>query len=804
MKNFILSLVFLFFGIYTAKASPLKIDINGKVRNEQMEPVIGASVYLLSASTSALIKTAVTDENGNFVINDAPSGTYYVEVSAIGLAKTKSENFAISNKEVTLPVLSMPLASTAIEEVEVKGEIPLIQSTNGKLILNVENSSISAGNNALEIVKRAPGVSVDKDDNILLMGRQGVTVTIDGRQTYMTGEQLATFLKSTDGSQIKSVEVSTSRSAKDDAEGASGIINITMKKNKIEGFNGAFLASGAMGNLFRGNSSVNLNYKKNNTTLFGNYAYTNDKLKENLGITRDIRNKDELTVFDQKANMFDHARTHSYKLGIEQKTSQRNTVVAQFSGYNNVSQEEIIGVTSMGSSIQIIDSLMNSSSVAEEGFNRYSINVNNEFAIDTLGRKLTADVDYSTFRKLTNVDYEYQTLFPDLSPIYDTEYERSNPSIKIKIFATKLDYVQPIGKGNLETGLKYSTVKTDNSILFEQLVDESWQNNTQRTNNFFYTEQIAAVYGNYSRDVGKWSLTAGLRGEYTFSDGKSITQNTRVKRNYFDLFPSASVSYNAHENHVLSISYARKITRPNYRNLNPFEEYIDKRTFQRGNPYLQPEYTDGLTLNYTLYKMFNVTLGHDRTNDALVESMGQDTIAKTTWVTKENLAQTRTTYLNISAPLRVGKFWSIYNNLTGIHMFFDGPISGYYVKQGSLFFQGSSMHTFKINPAFSAEMNLNYTSPFLYNVYRLESKFNTDLGITYTMKDQRSSLKLAVTDVFRTNRNNLSTDFEEFKSTIRQYHDNQTVRLTYSYKFGNLKQSLRKKDRDSDEKNRAL
>lgn len=790
--------------VHFAWASRQETDVKGKVVNEQQEAIIGASVYLLSSSTQAIIKTSVTNESGYYEIKNAPQGSFVIEVSAVGLSKFKSEPFTVVDRGIEMDIITMLPLSTEIEAVEIKGELPLIQSTNGKLILNVENSSISAGNNALEVLKRAPGVSVDKDDNVLLMGQQGVNVTIDGRQTYMTGDQLATFLKSTDGAQIKSIEVSTTRSAKDDAEGAAGVINIVMKKNRIEGFNGSFVASGGMGNRFRGNSSINLNYKKNNTTLFGNYSYTDNTTESDLAIERTIPNNNENTVFDQTAELFEKDRTHAYKIGIEQKTSDRNILTLQFSGNNNIEDQDNASITNMGPALTVIDSIMNTNSSSVERFNRYSFNANNEFKIDTAGTKLTADLDYSRFSTGTDIDYLYKTMFPDLSNIYDPELEQSNSSIKIDIVAAKLDYTQPFAEGNLEAGLKYSNVRSDNDILFEQFLEGAWENNTNRTNNFLYVEQIAAGYLDYSKGFGKWSIKAGLRGEYTFSDGKSITQSSQVKRDYFNLFPSAAVSFNAHENHALSLSYARKISRPNYRYLNPFEYYIDKRTFMRGNPYLQPQYTDNLTLNYTLYKMFNISVGHDYTTDAMVESMGQDTVEKTTWVIRENLGRTNTTYLNISAPFRVGKFWTMYNNLTGIHMFFEGPIAGSYVSQGSVFFQGTSMNTFKLSKAFSAEMSVNYTSPFLYNVYRIETKWNMDLGVNFNFKDERSSLKFAATDIFRTNRNNLSTNFSEFNSKIRQYHDAQSVRLTYTYKFGNLKQAIRKKDSDSDEKNRAL
>lgn len=778
-------------------------DVKGKVVNQDNQPVASASVYLMSASANVLIKSAVTDDQGNYVIIKAPKGSYYIEVTSVGYSQGKSAVFELGDNTYQVEDIKLTSSSQAIEAVTVQGQLPLVQNVNGKLVLNVENSAVAAGNNALEVIKRAPGVSVDKDDNLQLMGQQGVNVTIDGRQTFMTGDQLANFLKSTDGSQIKSVEVSTTRTAKDDAEGAVGTINIVLKKNRTEGFNGTFVASAAHGKYPKGNTSLNLNYKKNNTTLFGSYGYTNEKQLNELDLDREIENAGVTKYFSQKADMLEKSQNHNYRLGIEQKTSEMNTMLFQVSGNNYMEDSENSSVTNIGFTPTSVDTILRSPTTADMGLKRMSLNFNNEYKIDTLGAKLTLDLDWSMFKNRSNMDYRYRTENPSGNLFYPEELERSNMPTDIDIYVGKLDYVKPFKKGTLEAGLKYSNVKSDNNMLFEKMEDDVWENVLTRSNHFVYTEQISAGYLDYSKAFGKWNAKVGVRAEYTISDGHSITADTKVKRDYLDFFPSVNIGYNMNENHVLSLSYAKKVSRPNYRFLNPFRYYIDKLTYQLGNPYVNPQYTHGFTLNYTLKQMFNFTLGTDITNDAMVESMGQDAETNTTWVTRENLGKSLTSYLNMNIPLRVGNVWSMNNNITGIYMHFKGPIAGYEIDQGSFFVQANSMHTFKFSPQWSAEAAINGNTPFVYNLFKIHARIGVDVGATYNFKDQKSSLKLAVTDAFRSNRNNLSTDFHEFQSKIRQYHDNQTVRLTYTYKFGNLKQQIRKKDSNNEEKDRA-
>lgn len=803
MKRLILLVCTIIFmmGIVIAKEQN---TIKGKVVNENQQPVVNASVYLLTAAAKGILKTTVTNEIGEFTFLDYPDGKMVIEVSGIGYSKYLSTEFEGKGKALLMPTFILQNKQQQIDAVSVVAQLPMIQSKNGKLIMNVENSAIAAGNNALEVLKKAPGVNVDKDDNISLMGQQGVNVTIDGRQTYMTGDQLATFLKSTDGSQIKNIELSTTRSAKDDAEGAAGIINIVMKKNRIEGFNGNFIASGAYGKKARGNTSLNLNYKKDNTTLFSNYSYTNNSREDDLRLERTIIDKGETTVFDQKAKLNNHDVIHSYKVGVEQKTSERNTFMIQFNGTNNPEESRNIGRTLMGPSFGKVDSILAANTFTDERFNRYSFNANNEFKIDSTGRKLTVDADYSFFKTNANSNYDYHTYLPDMTYKYDPEFERNNTTVDIRILAAKADYTQNLWNGIVETGVKYSNVQSDNGLDFERLLNKNWVNDEGRSNTFNYLEQISAGYVDYAREVNKWGIKAGLRAEYTISDGHSITDNKRVKRDYLDFFPSVALSYNMNENNVFSFSYARKVTRPNYRFLNPFEYYIDKRTYNKGNPYLNPQYTDGFSLNYTLYKMFNIALGHDVTKNAIVESLGQNNELKTTWIVRENLGEQNTSYLNLTVPVRAGKVWSMFNNITGVYMHFKGPIAGFEVNQGSAFLQGNSTNTFKLSKQLSAEMSVRYNSKFIYNVYELQERVNVDLGASYNFKDQRSSLKIAVTDIFHSDHNDVFTNFNEYNSRIYQYRDSQTVRLTFNYKFGNLKQAIKRRDSSSEEKERAL
>lgn len=778
--------------------------ISGKIVNEKNDPLEGVTTYLINSANDIILKTAITQKNGQYAFENVVAGSYYVEAKMIGYSVSRSTVVTFNQSRQQIADLKLIPSTNALAEVTIEGKRPLVENKQGKLILNVENSPLAAGNNGLDIVQRAPGVSLDNDNNLQLMGQSGVKVTIDGRQTYMTGEQLTTLLKTTDGNQIKSVEVIKSRSAKDDAEGAVGTINIVMKKNRMEGFNGNFNITAGLAEKFRGNSALALNYKKNNTSYFGSYSYSDDQYVNRFSIARIISNDGIATLFDQKSKLYIQDRTHTYKLGVEQRTSDRNVMTLQFNGSNNVQYNDNESRSLIGPNVSIIDSTLISMNQVKQAYNRYSFNFNNEFKIDSTGKKLVLDLDWSKFKNSKNSDYDNR-LFDRMNQlIRDPEILRSEMPVNIDIYVAKLDYNQPLSKtSNLETGVKYSNVKSDNNLLFEEQVDDVWTNIINRSNHFIYKEQIAAAYFDYDNQVGKWGIKLGLRGEYTWSDGHSITQNKQVKRNYLDLFPSANLSYDALENHIFSLGYARKITRPNYRQLNPFDYFIDKYTSERGNPYLNPQYANELNLNYTLYKKYTVTLGYNAQTDAIVESMGQDSVKKTTWVTRENLGKNTSSFLNLSVPVQIAKFWSSYNNVTAVFMNFDGAIAGDIVNSNSFLFQMNSMSTFKLSPSWSAEMNLRYFSPFTYNIYKLESRWDAQIGFSKNFKDNRSSLKFAVSDIFNTGKQSLSTNFSTFNTKVRQNQDRRVARLTYAYKFGNLKNANKKKSTENEEKQRA-
>src|SRR5690606_21646984 len=290
-------------------------------------------------------------------------------------------------------------------------------------------------------------------------------------------------------------------------------------------------------------------------------------------------------------------------------------------------------------------------------------------------------------------------------------------------------------------------------------------------------------------------------GEYTVSDGNSITMASRVQRDYLDLFPSVFLSYNISDNHQSAISYSKRINRPNYGNLNPFEYFLDQYTFEQGNPYLKPEYTHAFEATYTYKQKYHISAGYNRTRDVIAESMNQDLTTKRTWVTTENLAKQEVWSVNLNLPVKVAAYWNTTTNIDAFYMGFEGPLNGNHLKQGQFAWQLRSNHTFTLLPTLTAEASVNYRSALIYSVYFIGSQWSVDAGLNKSFYNKKANLKFSVSDIFDTRLQNVRTRYNNMNAVIHQKNETRVARLTFSYSFGNLKNGARR-ETQSEEKSR--
>ncbi|MGI4749254.1 MAG: TonB-dependent receptor domain-containing protein [Janthinobacterium lividum] len=804
----VLLLSAIFWGEEKLSAQTKNGNISGLVVDQQQKPLDYATVSLLKAKDSTLVKGALTDDKGHYQISGITSGSYLISSSVINYKKAFSKPFTISesNAVFTIEKLVMTAASQQLKGVSIVAQKPLIEHQIDKTVLNVANSVLAAGNSALEILQKAPGVTLDKDDNISLKGKQGVTVMIDGKLTYLSSAQLATLLRSTDGNSIQSIEIITNPSAKYDAAGNSGIINIKMKKNRASGTNGSLILAGGYGAYPRTSESLTLNHKEGKFNFFGSYNHGDRKRYNQIDIDRVVGTGNNTTYFNQKTFMPQTNYYNNYRFGTDYDISKKNTIGVLVNGYFNGENENNITNTLIGARENITDSLQKTYTDLHQTFKNFAFNLNDRLQLDTSGQELAIDLDYSKFNNNNIAQYNTDFFLADGS-LQRTPLSLRNqtPSV-INIKTGKADYTKTLKKiGKLEAGIKLSDVQTDNDLEAQKLSGTAgYINDASRTNRFIYTEKISAAYLNLSHTFKKLSVQAGLRAENTSSNGNLVTTSQVVDRNYLNFFPSLFLQESLNAKNDVGFTYSRRIDRPSYDNLNPFIYYLDQYTYNQGNPFLKPQYTQSFELSYTYNKTINVSLGYSRTTDVITEVI--QTVNKASYDTQLNL-QTQNAYnLNINAPFTFAKWWAGNLNFNGFYLGFKSDsLLGGNLNRGKVAFQAKALNTFTMGKGFKAELSGDYQSALVYSVFNIKPQYAVDAGLSKSLFNKKANLKFSVSDIFNTRTNNLSSNYSNTNINIYQKRDTRVALLTLTYNFGNSKLApdRRHKSGADDEKGRV-
>jgi hypothetical protein len=762
-----------------------QVEVNGTVLDEQRKPVDYATVGLFKASDSSLVKTAMTTPEGKFNFPNIAAGNYFIKINMMGYQVHKGKAFLVAELNLMLPEVILIANSKTLNAVSITAVKPLLERKADKMVMNVENSSVAVGSSALEVLQRAPGVTVDQNDRISMQGKQGVLIMLDGKQTYMSQADVANLLRNMQSSEIETIELITNPSSKYDASGNSGIINIKTKRSKNGGTNGSFNAGLAYGKNLRGNAGLNLNYRNKGVNVFGSYNFNKGARSNVIDIDR-IANGNPNTYFSQKGGDDRDFENNNFKAGIDFFLNKNNTLGVLATGYLNSGEENAFNKTNIGKSFTQIDSILNTTNLNKSTYRNFAYNLNYKSVLDSTGQEISADVDYSRYNGRDRSDLENTLTFANGSLVKPIGRLRNNSPSIIDIKAVKVDYVLPINKTTkFEAGAKSSWVETDNDLQAEEWKNSVWQNDVRRSNHFVYDENVNAVYSNFSKQFKRTSIQLGLRMEQTNSKGHLITTNNVVERSYWDFFPTVYLQHTLAKQHQIGISYGRRIDRPSYDALNPFIFYLDEYTYNKGNPFLKPQYTNNYEVNYTFMQKYFLNLGYSVTNDAITEVILPNEERKALFQTNENLATQKVLSANLTVPVKIKKWWTMSNNLNVFHMAFETPnLQGQALKTGQTSFQVRMQNSFIIMDGLTAELNGNYESPLTYGTLALQERTFIDFGISKAMLKKKASLKLAISDVFDTNRTRLSSAYPGLSYSLYQKNETQLFRVNFSYRFG--------------------
>jgi hypothetical protein len=764
------------------------IKIQGKVLENSRTPIIYTSVSLLNSLDSTLIRGTLTDNEGSFVFSNVSKGTYIIAIESMGYLKSYSGTYTVDTDSISLLLKDIYLKpdSRQLNLVEISVKKALVERKNGNITLNVENSILAAGNSALEILSKAPGVSVDQEGNISLKGKRGVNVMIDNKLTYLSSAQLMELLRSTNGNSIKSIEIIGNPSSKYDASGTGGIINIKLKKNTGFGTNGSIDLTGGYGRYHKVNTGINLNHRNKNINIFGHYDYADSKDFENLSVLRSNKSGDEVTYFDNNGRDVNNRKNHNYKAGIDYYFNDNNILGVVVTGYDRKGHSVNNSTTLIGSKPDLVDSLIRASNPLASNYSNQTYNLNFKSVLDTLGQELNIDVDYSRFNSKNQTVYNnyYYTTTGDLlkAPVI---FRTMTPT-RVSIWVGKIDYAYAITpKLKLETGLKSSIVQTDNDFSFETFSTNSWNNDLLKSNRFIYKENINAAYFNLNQEFKTTTVQLGLRAENTVSRGNSLTVHNLIKRNFLDFFPNVNVNQQLSKDQELGISYSRRIDRPEYESLNPFLSYADIYTFSKGNPYLNPQYANSFDLNYSYKKTLNLSVGYLHTKDVITTTLLTDTVNKTLILTEQNLASRATYSFNANRPFMITKWWNTANDFTIYYSRFSSPeLMGLPFENGKTTYSLNTVQTFQLTPTVSSELSFNYTSPQVFGTYIARPIYGTDFGFSKSFANKKANVKMAVSDIFNTNITRVSSAISNQNYKLSQKQESRVFRVTFTYNIG--------------------
>ena len=780
-------------------------QITGRVIDEAAEAVPYANVLLLTASDSSLVKGAITDTTGAYVLERVTEGNYLLSAQMVGYISYFSEPFTIDNTDKHFPVIQLNESTTELGEVVVSSTKPMIEVTPNALVLHVAASPILKNGTAHDVLEKSPGVVIDQNGNISVKGKSNVLIYLDGKPTYMSNSDLLRLLESMPATNIEKIEFMDNPPARYDAAGNAGIINIVRIKGVATGLNGNVGLNTGYGRYPKISPSLNLNYRQKKFNLFGNYSYYYGKRFNSNSIFRRLPvqitpDSSAITTFDQTAAMVHWVHNNNYRSGIDWFITSKSTLGVLVSGDWGNWNGDRDNLTRLGGTYENPYDGLTADNHSRNTWRNITYNLN--FKQD-LGkeRTLSLDADYAlrnngSRQAIDNYYFSDEGTTDELPLLV-----RTRTQTNIDILAIKADYTGNIfGDWGLEAGLKTSIVKTDNDLDFRTFKETAFIRDTTRSNHFQYDEHINAAYANINKKWGeRWQAQVGLRGEQTYSKGHSITLDSTVQRTYFDLFPSASFSYTVKDQHSLSLSYSRRIDRPNYGNLNPFEYFLDRFTFSRGNPFLNPQYTHNYGLTYGYKNSFYLTLSYSRTNDAITEVLEQEAANQLTYQTTANLDQTRNYSANISAPLTVAQWWMLNLNISGFYNDVRSKFSeGGEINKSNFSYTARAQNTFSLPKDIKFELTGFYRAPMLWGMFEIGEQYQIDMGLSKALGKFR--LEASLDDIFNIRKNEVIIRQGEIDAMVRNKWESRVFRLNLSYRFGNEKiQQARHRGTASDE-----
>jgi outer membrane receptor protein involved in Fe transport len=781
--------------------------IIGKIQSNAGQPLAFANVLLVNAADSSLVKGAVATEAGLFSIESIKSGQYLVTATMIGYRDTYSAPFFLKDEEGTyqLATLMANTLDNQLNEVTVIAKKPVFEQQLDKLVINPSAMITAAGSSVLDILERLPSVRVDRQNGaISLGGKSGVMVMLNGKLSRLPLETLVQMLSGMNADNVETIELIANPSARYDAEGNAGLINIVLKRKQGEGTNGIVALMAGYGRFEKGSTSLSLNHNQGWVNWFGNASYLYDRNWFDFLPIRTQQVNQELWENRQYSDRFPVNQNGDFRIGADVSLSTRTVLSAQVQGIlnkRNVVSYNTSNTRILGQGQPFTESAL---TWVEDSPWR---NIGGSIGLShttKLQHTFTVDADYQWYanNSLSTFDItRFSTTNPTVLPIQSLSTSRMTT---IQFGVLRADYSRSLGKQwKMESGIKLNLSGIDNNLLAERITDGKIETLADFTSQAVFKETIVAAYTHFSGQLGpKTDFQGGLRAENTHTIIASAEGTPLLNRRYLNLFPTASFKHALSDQHTLHLAYSRRLTRPIFNELIPNFYITDPNTYYVGNITLKPAYINTVKVGYSFQGACFVWLGYSHEKDVInkhqpVTYPGRPELIHIT----QNFDRAEVVSLEFSFPITFRSWWEVQNNLSGYYRsarskFDIGPFSQqmYY---GNL----STVHTFSLGKRWTAEMSAVYLSLIPAGVMNLRSRTNVSAGIQKVLPNQKGTLRLTVNDLFWTNtlRWYVPVTIQQFDFQAKMKFEPRVAKLTYSRNFGNQKVKAARKRRVADE-----
>ena len=774
-------------------------SIKGKIVNQDNQAVEFLDITIIQ--DDSIIDSYSTNSDGTFILK-SNHGDFELLIEEMG--KLLEQRKISVDNDLDLGVLKIVSQQQNLKEVVVQGKAKTYERQIDRLVFNVENSIAAIGGDALDALKNTPSVKI-KNDQISIVGKNSVNVLINDRIVQMNGEDLTNYLKSIPSANIKKIEVITNPPAKYEAEGNSGLINIVLKEAKENAWSTTLRSSYTQGFYGQLNNGINFSYSKdkfsalvdlshysgsNIYTNDMNYYYPSEHWSQKMSNKKIYRGLSALTTLSYKINDY-------------------NTVGFQFNGGHNYNGSREKTRTISNQNGQIVKDFSTNSRVKGDG-DYYNMNVNYNHKFDSVGKKFSVDLDYMSNKGNNGNDFISDMYFKqDRKTILANNLNNKD----IENASGKVDFYFPFKKGTWEFGSKVSSTKSDYQLNsnFTDLatnVDLMTQDD-----HFKYTENVESLYVSFQRKLSdKWSTKIGLRGEYTQSKANSLTTNSVTEKEYFKLFPTFYVQYQPKENHSFNLNFGRRIQRPSFWELNPNKWYSNPISYTEGNPFIQPSFVYNVELSYGFKDYIQAKVYYQNMQDGFgqIAFHGEEELdgelTQTQVFKRLNYYKMSSYGIVLSSTVKPTKWWE--SNLE-LSLSYNKSINEIdildkeYTGNGSNFsiYNNLNLNTKK---TLTAQINYYYAPKGKNREFNYTSSSSLDIGFKYLVLDKKLTLSLMMYDIFKTDVMTITTNVQNIPQSFKQYYDSQSIRFSLSYKFGNSKISVNKRQTsNAEEANRS-